>query len=52
MKTMCDKESKNLYALPRIAKYISANQKGMLFKSFIITQFNNCPVVWMFKQQN
>ena len=30
-----------------IAKYISEDKKRMLFKSFIISQFNYYPIVWM-----
>ena len=41
------KASQKLLALSRIAKYISEDEKRMLFKSFIISQFNYCPIVWM-----
>ena len=41
------KASQKLHALSRIAKFISENKKRMLFKSFIISQFNYYPIVWM-----
>ena len=44
---ICHKASQKLRALSRIAKYISEDKKFMLFKSFIISQFNYCPIVWM-----
>ena len=44
---ICRKASQKLHAWSRIAKYISEDKKRMLFKSFIISQFNYCPIVWM-----
>ena len=41
------KANQKLHALSRIAKYLSEGKKRMLFKSFIISQFNYCPIVWM-----
>ena len=37
---ICYRASQKLHALSRIAKYISEDKKHMLFKSFIISQFN------------
>ena len=44
---ICRKTSQNLHALCRISKYNSGDKKQLLFKSFIISQFNYCPIVWM-----
>ena len=44
---ICCKASRKFQVLSRIAKYISEDKKRMLFKSFIISQFNYCPIVWM-----
>ena len=47
---ICRKASQKLHAFSRIAKSISEDKNRMLFKSFIISQFNivqNCPIVWM-----
>ena len=44
---ICGKTSQKLHALCRISKYISGDKKRLLLKSFIISQFNYCPIVWM-----
>ena len=44
---ICRKTSQKLQALSRVSKYISGDKKHLLFKSFIISQFNYCPIVWM-----
>ena len=44
---ICRKTSQKLHALSRISKYISGDKKRLLFKSFIISQINYCPIVWM-----
>ena len=45
---ICRKASQKVYTLSRIAKSISEDKKRMLFKSFIVSQFNYCPIVWMY----
>ena len=44
---ICPKVSQKLHALSRIAKYIYEDKKCILFKSFIISQFNYCSIVWI-----
>ena len=44
---ICRKTSQKLHALYRISKYISGEKKSLLFRSFIISQFNYCLIVWM-----
>ena len=44
---ICRKASQKLLALSTIAKFISESKNRTLFKSFIISQFNYCPIVWM-----
>ena len=44
---ICRKASQKLFELCRIAKYVSENKKYTLFKSFINSQFNYSPIVWM-----
>ena len=44
---ICHKASQNLHALSRIAKYISEDKQCMFLKSFIILQFNYCPIACM-----
>ena len=44
---ICRKATQKLHAFSRITKYISEDKKRMLFKCFIISQFNYCPIVWL-----
>ena len=44
---ICNKVSKKLNALGRIAGYITFEKRRMLFKAFIESQFNYCPLIWM-----
>ena len=44
----CNKTRQKLHSLSRISKYISGDKKRLLFKSCIISQFNYCPIVWMY----
>ena len=43
-----------LHALTRCAKFSITEKRRLIFKAFIISQFNYCPLVWMFhtKQLN
>ena len=45
--TLCRKASQKLHALPRISQYLSEHKKRILFKTFIMSQFNYCPLVRM-----
>ena len=44
---ICNKVSKKLNALGRMAGYITFEKRRMLFKAFIESQFNYCPLIWM-----
>ena len=44
---ICSKANQKLYALTRVSKYLSLQKHRILMKSFITSQFNNCPIVWM-----
>ena len=44
---ICNKVSKKLNALGRIAGYITFEKRRMLLKPFIESQFNYCPLIWM-----
>ena len=44
---ICSKANQKLYVLTRISKYLSLQKCRILMKSFITSQFNNCPIVWM-----
>ena len=45
---LCKKASQKLHALIRIAPHINSNKLRILMKAFIESQFNNCPLIWMF----
>ena len=45
---LCRKGNQKLHALARIAKYLNENKLKIIMKTFIQSQFNYCPLVWMF----
>ena len=45
---ICSKAGRKLSALRRIVPYLSFNKKRTLLKSFVESQFNYCPLIWMF----
>ena len=52
IKRICKQASNKLYALARISSYLSDHKRKILMKSFIISQFNYCPIIWMYCQRN
>ena len=56
--SLCKKASQKLHALARIAHYTHAltriahytdfEKRRSLMKAFVISQFNYCPLIWMF----
>ena len=48
---ICSKVSKKLNALGLIAAYITVEKRRMLFRAFIESQFNHCPLIWMLHSQ-
>ena len=46
--TLCMKASRQINALKRISKYLDENCRILIFKSFISSSFDYCPVSWMF----
>ena len=47
IETPCKNMRKKLHALAQIVKYMSTNQAQMLMRSFIMSQFSYCPLIWM-----
>ena len=43
---LCIKAARLLNSLQRIAKYLSQNANKIVFNSFILSNFNYCPLVW------
>ena len=40
--------NKKFNALTRVQKYMTTDQKKLIFSSFIKSQFTYCPLIWMF----
>ena len=45
---MCTKASRQINALKGVSKYLDENCRIMIYKTFISSTFNYCPVSWMF----
>ena len=45
---LCQKASNKLYALARISAYTDQNKLRTLMRAFITSQFQYCPLIWMF----
>ena len=45
---LCKKGNQKLHALARISKYLSKDKLKIIMKTFIQSQFNYCPLTWMF----
>ena len=45
---ICRKANSKLSALSRLSRYLSMEQKKLLYMSFIEAQFKCCPLTWMF----
>ena len=48
VKTLLKKGNQKLHALIRVSKYMSKEKLRILMKTFIESQFNYCPLLWMF----
>ena len=45
---LCKKGNQKLHALARISKFICIEKRKLIMRTFIESQFNYCPLVWMF----
>ena len=45
---ICKKATQKLHALARIAQYLDSHKLKLKMKTFIESQFNYCPLTWMF----
>ena len=45
---LCQKASNKLYALARLSPYTDQNKLRTLMRAFITSQFQYCPLIWMF----
>ena len=48
LRSICKKAGKKLHALSRISHFLDTEQLKRMMKAFILSQFNYCPLVWMF----
>ena len=44
---LCSKANQKLSALARVSKYLTLPKRRLLMSSYITSQFNYCPLVWM-----
>ena len=44
----CKKAARQLNALARISKHLNINSRSAIYNSFIMSNFNHCPLVWHF----
>ena len=47
IKIMLKKANNKLHALMRISKYLTPEKRRLIMKTFIESQFNYCPLIWM-----
>ena len=45
---ICNKASQKIHVLSRITSYTSLNKRRLLMKTFVESQFNYCPLIWIF----
>ena len=48
LRSLCKKAGQKLHALSRISHFLDVEQLKRIMKAFILSQFNYCPLVWMF----
>ena len=48
---ICKQAGNKLNALARVSKYLDQDKRILLMKSFVISQFNYCPIIWMYCQR-
>ena len=51
IKTICNQAGRKLNALARISHYLDEHKRKLLMNAFITSQFNYCPIIWMFCQR-
>ena len=48
VKMLCKKASQKLTAISRMSKFMSQQKRKTLMRTFFESQFNYCPLIWMF----
>ena len=49
--SLCKKASQKLHALARVVNFMDLAKRKSLMKAFITSQFNYCPLIWMFHRR-
>ena len=49
--SLCKKVNRKLHALSRVSKYMTLNKCRIFMRSFIISQFNYRPLIWMIENR-
>ena len=52
IKNFCKEAGKKVNALARVASYMNKTKRILLLKTFILSLFNYCPLVWIFCSKN
>ena len=52
VKTICKKASQKLHALARISIYMEPEKLKLLMKTFVMSQFSYCSLIWMLHDRN
>ena len=45
---LCQKSNNKISAFSRVSHHLNEKQSRLLYNSFIMSQFNYCPLIWMF----
>ena len=51
IRNICKQAGNKLNAIARIANYLDENKRKILMNSFVTSQFNYCPIIWMYCQR-
>ena len=49
---ICQKANRKLNALARITPYMELTRRRILVNAFFVSQFNYCPLIWLFHSRN
>ena len=49
---MCKKAGAKLNPLPRVAQYMNPEKKRLIMNIFFSSQFDYCPLTWMFRNRS
>ena len=49
---LCKKAGQKLNALARISSFMNMEKRRVIMKSFIVSQFGYCPLIWMFHSRS